>query len=820
MSIKIDESLVLNSPDSPLREGEIVETQSDILNIQSPRVGMTVYVRDEGVTYIIRSLKAKVIGGLTVQNAAVNEYEEYDVTKETERAKAAEGKLNGMGANLNARTKNLEENAFTQADIQRNSSNQTILLYNNAGDLKKIIPIIPVTSETAGLMTPTQRADIETLKQATATLGEGLTATNEKVNKIETVRLWSVYENMNDYTTQGMYVINGNRNHTNDNLPISNTGPISARLFVMTSENDCITQTLMFNNGNVGDGNVYIRTYHDGVWGNWSKLQTNVEVNAIGLGQSKTFDDLTDNNMYSGINVYQVGTDSNGYPITSYETFVLVVLNGYLTGAGVTQLKYSLLIDGTTRVQTRTRQNDVWSEWSNISGEEIPMATQDTAGIVKLGTGVINEKIDYNMPVTSFTNGLGWRLDSSSFVSQGGMLKLRNVATNEYSWTSVGGVSLKYGYALGTDTYNFADVIPLVKGYWEFGYQMGTDCWLKGITTGIPVARNKGLKFTSNGLEVDIDDSLDENSSRPVENKAVARSLVDAVEKGRQLALRALYISRGAVYNDTGEDKEVTVYWNVVGAEGSFTVTHKAGCYLLNGIGDITESEMAYIYSLPYGFLYLQLYLNQSTVRTIPLRVKNASGPQVYSDNLFRAFYNCIKLEQLIISSKYDVQNFNGNYIFGYCCRLRNLFITLYLITETSWNIFERCFSLENFFMYGLRMPQLNLTYSPNVTEQSILYAINRCGTGSNGIVNKKSIIIQLESSAYTRLIPEGATEDNNTILSAIKKVNDATAAAGYTYTISVVNSGTRVVITDVNETTKKAVFYNASGTVDFSQTF
>ncbi len=107
------------------------------------------------------------------------------ISAETKRAMAAEGNLNVMDGNLNARTNNLEENAFTNTDIQRNSSSQTILLYNNAGGLKKKIPITPATSETAGLMTPAQRADIETLKQATATLGEGLIATNEKVNKID-----------------------------------------------------------------------------------------------------------------------------------------------------------------------------------------------------------------------------------------------------------------------------------------------------------------------------------------------------------------------------------------------------------------------------------------------------------------------------------------------------------------------------------------------------------------------------------------------------------------------------------------------------------
>ena len=87
---------------------------------------------------------------------------------------------------------------------------------------------------------------------------------------------------------------------------------------------------------------------------------------SVGLGQEKTFDNLTDNGIYSGVNVYSVGSDNNGYPVTSFETFMLVVINAYMTGGGVAQLKYSLLLDGTVNVRTRSLQGDIWSEWKPL----------------------------------------------------------------------------------------------------------------------------------------------------------------------------------------------------------------------------------------------------------------------------------------------------------------------------------------------------------------------------------------------------------------------------------------------------------------------
>lgn len=178
--------------------------------------------------------------------------------------------------------------------------------------------------------------------------------------------LWDANSHIDNYTAPGTYNIHGDRTSLVDGLPIYNTGSFSARLTVLANYN-CVTQVLTLLNVGGSDGNVYTRTRQDGTWQPWGKLQTNVEVGAIGLGQEKTFDHLTDNGIYSGYNVYQSGTDDYGNPIIAYETFVLVVINAYLTGGGISQLKYSLLPEGIATVTTREKTDDGWSNWSDVA---------------------------------------------------------------------------------------------------------------------------------------------------------------------------------------------------------------------------------------------------------------------------------------------------------------------------------------------------------------------------------------------------------------------------------------------------------------------
>lgn len=187
--------------------------------------------------------------------------------------------------------------------------------------------------------------------------------------------------------------------------PIQDHSDARGRMFVIKSNdgnsaNEVITQIFMLNNNVGGEGNVYIRSCQQGTWKPWGKLQTNIEVGAIGLGQNKTFNDLIDNGIYSGVNVIQTDTDSDGYPITGFETFVLITVNGYQAGTGITQLKHSINTNGEMKTQSRKQINDMWSEWGDISGNndtaEIPVATSSTLGGIKATGSTLGSSVTIN----------------------------------------------------------------------------------------------------------------------------------------------------------------------------------------------------------------------------------------------------------------------------------------------------------------------------------------------------------------------------------------------------------------------------------------
>ena len=76
--IKVAGPLVMPE-NTPTRVGEEIDNISEIYDIPAPRVGMRVYVKSEGKEYIIKSLKMKVIEGVEVPDAAVDEYENVDI---------------------------------------------------------------------------------------------------------------------------------------------------------------------------------------------------------------------------------------------------------------------------------------------------------------------------------------------------------------------------------------------------------------------------------------------------------------------------------------------------------------------------------------------------------------------------------------------------------------------------------------------------------------------------------------------------------------------------------------------------------------------
>lgn len=164
---------------------------------------------------------------------------------------------------------------------------------------------------------------------------------------------WSASCNMNNFVCAGDYRLSGSRvANAQDNMPIYNGGNVEARLEVLV-DGTTVAQKLTLLNAGGGDGNVYTRVKQDGAWKPWGKLQTNIEVGRV--EGSNAFDGFIDNGMYSGVYAY----DNNA------ETFVLVVLNAYLYGGGISQLKYSLTLDGVVSIRTRKKIGDTWSEWTD-----------------------------------------------------------------------------------------------------------------------------------------------------------------------------------------------------------------------------------------------------------------------------------------------------------------------------------------------------------------------------------------------------------------------------------------------------------------------
>lgn len=72
--ILIDGSLSLSNPNTPTREGQRVATESDIVNINTPFVGLIIYIEDQDSFVYVKSLKSKKIGNFEIKNALVDEY--------------------------------------------------------------------------------------------------------------------------------------------------------------------------------------------------------------------------------------------------------------------------------------------------------------------------------------------------------------------------------------------------------------------------------------------------------------------------------------------------------------------------------------------------------------------------------------------------------------------------------------------------------------------------------------------------------------------------------------------------------------------------
>ena len=221
-----------------------------------------------------------------------------------------------------------------------------------------------------------------------------------------------------------------------------------------------------------------------------------------------------------------------------------------------------------------------------------------------------------------------------------------------------------------------------------------------------------------------------------------AQKLSSDVREKVNNPLRPLYIAAGAEYNDSGADKTKTAPWGE-------TVTHKAGHYYLNGLGDITEEQMMAIYNAPHNALYPAAYTDMTTRTLLWYNGTRSSVACPISHN--GIFFSNANLETIgtgtLNSDSFYYDNKVGelaDYFRG-CTNLKHINITFEIAyIKKMTRMFDGCVSLITTRLNKLPC-NVSLGDSPNISKGSILHAIVNAQPTA-------AITVTLHHDAYTRL--------------------------------------------------------------------
>lgn len=206
--------------------------------------------------------------------------------------------------------------------------------------------------------------------------------------------------------------------------------------------------------------------------------------------------------------------------------------------------------------------------------------------------------------------------------------------------------------------------------------------------------------------------------------------------------LRPLFIAAGAEYNDTGADRTRTAPWGE-------TVTHKAGYYYLNGLGDITEEQMVDIYNagrLPYPTAD-EFYRN-TKIRTNLSRDITGGDTNFYSIGLTFFYLNSIEVASINTNESLYSYVLDMRSAFRGCANLSYINGTIYNVSTATQSMLNDAFTgCKKLKVVKFRSLHLNLFLkdSPLISKNSVLFAITNAYPTT-------AIAITLHPDAYARL--------------------------------------------------------------------
>ncbi len=239
-----------------------------------------------------------------------------------------------------------------------------------------------------------------------------------------------------------------------------------------------------------------------------------------------------------------------------------------------------------------------------------------------------------------------------------------------------------------------------------------------------------------------------ESTSDIKPNSVTTEKLAAEVREKINNPLRPLFIAAGAEYNDTGTDKTKTAPWGE-------TVTHKAGHYYLNGLGDITEEQMNLIFIQTFPLYcatdFTKAFRTQiATDISVRTNIRNRNqftgigGSGVLS--LESACYSNTVMEVLAINHtktgvKIVVTGMENS--FYSASSLRSI-IGVLSVEKCSTIEFKDCRALLAFTLHNLKS-NIKIGQSAIVSKESVLCLIENASPAT-------VITITLHPDAYARL--------------------------------------------------------------------
>lgn len=552
---------------------------------------------------------------------------------------------------------------------------------------------------------------------------------------------WHFAQGLNEMFTAGCYKVRLSHNDIKALLPemeeCDNEHYFIGYLFITESGTDdklqkerIIGQTLILTSGTGESHEKFTRTcnlspkgYYWNSWEHFPGIKDFKEF-ATGLGEAIEWNEACNINAFVTAGTYNIKGErtnlqdnlpiSNAAPGHSIHA-KLVVLDSSINGSGnnddkcVTQILFLSNRtggDGDTYIRTgRARTKNTlaggvgWQAWSKLQRNTETGTTSSLDNYIDNGTysGV-------------YTNG-----DTiiENFVM---------VVINNYAVTGNSGKERhisQFKYALNIDgTFSYRSRVG--TGYRTIEWNAWID--LNGATT----AMLQDDAVTSQKLSADVREKVNN-------------------------PLRPLYIAAGAEYNDTDTDTTKIAPWGE-------TVTHKAGHYYLNGLGDITEEQMMAIYlnkdivkmldigRIAQGNTMLRTMLPiKSMLVTDTINKRAFNGLLSFAQSAIKVFGVSMSVPLNTSYPEHTIPCSTLHGTFFDCTMLRLVYpINVKNVTSISNNTFRGCCLLEELRLFALAT-NLDLSDSSNITKDSIVYLIEKSSPTS-------AITITLHPDAYARL--------------------------------------------------------------------